>query len=104
MIQAVNKGKFMRLLILVFALFSMPAMAQSDYYANRYSGRATQITPSNQGGFNVVNGYYYNATSHTYYKGKNINRDSMAQPSPQGSLSFTYDRNQYAPTNLSVYR
>lgn len=48
-----------------------------------------------------MNGYYYNANTKTYYKGKNINRDAGAQPSPQGSLSFTYDRNRYAPVNLS---
>jgi hypothetical protein len=37
-------------------------------------------------------------------KGKNINRDAGAQTTPQGSLSFTYDRNQYVPTNLSISR
>lgn len=89
---------------LILCIFTLPAFAQSDYYANRYSGRATQITPSNQGGFNTVNGYYYNTTTKTYYKGKNINRDAGAQPNPQGSLSYTFDRNQYAPTNLSINR
>ena len=92
----------MKLFIFAFALISLPAFAQSDYYENRYSGRATQITPSNQAGFNTVNGYYYNTKTNTYYKGKNINRDAGAQPTPQGSLSFTYDRNQYAPVNLSI--
>ena len=94
----------MKSLVLVLALVSMPAFSQADYYENRYSGRATQITPSNQGGFNTVNGYYYNANTQTYYKGKNINRDAGAQPSPQGSLSFTYDRNRYAPVSLSISR
>jgi len=94
----------MKLLIFFVTLISVPALAQSDYYENRYSGRATQIMPSNQAGFNTVNGYYYNPNTKTYYKGKNINRDAGAQPTPQGSLSFTYDRNQYAPTNLSLSR
>lgn len=94
----------MKLFSLIFALITLPAFGQSDYYENRYSGRATQVTPSNQGGFNTVNGYYYNANTKTYYKGKNINRDAGAQPSPQGSLSFTYDRNRYAPVNLSISR
>ena len=92
----------MKCAILLLSCFAIPTFAQSDYYDNRYSGRATQITPSNQGGFNNVNGYYYNVATKTYYKGKNINRDAGAQPSPQGSLSFTYDKNQYAPTNLSI--
>jgi hypothetical protein len=94
----------MKTLVYILSILTLPAFAQSDYYANRYSGRATQITPSNQNGFNTVNGYYYNPTTKTYYKGKNINRDAAAQPSPQGSLSFTYDRNQYAPSNLSISR
>lgn len=94
----------MRLLTLIFALISLPAFGQVDYYENRYSGRVTQITPSSQGGFNTVNGYYYNPNTKTYYKGKNINRDAGAQPSPQGSLSFTYDRNRYAPVSLSISR
>lgn len=94
----------MRLLVLVLTLISLPVMAQSDYYENRYSGRATQITPSNQGGFNTVNGYYYSSNTKTYYKGRNINRDAAAQPAPQGSLAFTYDRNIYAPVNLSISR
>lgn len=94
----------MKSLIYLLGLLALPAFAQSDYYDNRYSGRSTQITPSSQGGFNTVNGYYYNSTSKKYYKGKNINRDAGAQPTPQGSLSFTYDRNQYAPTNLSISR
>jgi len=94
----------MKVVAWILCLLALPALAQSDYYANRYSGRATEITPSNQGGFNTVNGYYYNSKTNTYYKGKNINRDAGAQPSPQGSLSFTYDRNQYAPTNLSINR
>ena len=92
----------MKSIIFLLSIFSAPSFAQSDYYENRYSGRGAQITPSNQGGFNTVNGYYYNAATKTYYKGKNINRDAGAQPSPQGSLSFTYDKNQYAPTNLSI--
>lgn len=94
----------MKATLYILCIISLPVFAQADYYANRYSGRNTQITPSNQGGFNTVNGYYYNARTNTYYKGKNINRDAGAQPSPQGSLSFTYDRNQYAPTNLSISR
>lgn len=94
----------MKLLVFFVTFISVPALAQSDYYENRYSGRATQITPSNQAGFNTVNGYYYSTNTKTYYKGKNINRDAGAQPTPQGSLSFTYDRNQYAPTNLSLSR
>lgn len=94
----------MKPLLFFVTLISVPALAQSDYYENRYSGRATQITPSNQAGFNTVNGYYYNTNTKTYYKGKNINRDAGAQPTSQGSLSFTYDRNQYAPTNLSLSR
>lgn len=94
----------MKTLIYILSMLTLPAFAQSDFYANRYSGRATQITPINQNSFNTVNGYYYNPTTKTYYKGKNINRDTAAQPSPQGSLSFTYDRNQYAPTNLSISR
>ena len=92
----------MKTLIYILSMLTLPAFAQSDYYANRYSGRATQITPSNQGGLNTVNGYYFNTATKTYFKGKNINRDAGAQPSPQGSLSFTYDKNQYAPTNLSI--
>lgn len=92
----------MKSAILLLSCFAIPTFAQSDYYDNRYSGRATQITPSSQAGFNTVNGYYYNATTNTHYKGKNINRDAGAQASPQGSLSFTYDKNQYAPTNLSI--
>lgn len=94
----------MKALIYILGLMALPAFAQSDYYENRYSGRATQVSPSNQGGFNTVNGYYYNSTTKSYYKGKNINRDAGAQPTPQGSLSFTYDRNRYAPTNLSISR
>jgi hypothetical protein len=94
----------MKAVIYILCIITLPAFAQSDYYANRYSGRATEITPSNQAGFNTVNGYYYNSTTKTYYKGKNINRDAGAQPTPQGSLSFTYDRNQYAPMNLSINR
>ena len=94
----------MKTLIYLLGFLVLPAFAQSDYYENRYSGRAAQITPSNQSAFNTVNGYYYNSTTKTYYKGKNINRDAGAQASPQGNLSFTYDRNQYAPTNLSIHR
>ena len=94
----------MKVVAWILYLLALPAIAQSDYYANRYSGRATEITPSNQSGFNTVNGYFYSPKTNTYYKGKNINRDAGAQPSPQGSLSFTYDRNQYAPTNLSINR
>lgn len=92
----------MKAIIFLLSIISTPTLAQSDFYENRYSGRGTQITPSSQGGFNTVNGYYYNAATKTYYKGKNINRDASAQPSAQGSLSFTYDKNQYAPTNLSM--
>jgi len=98
------EGVTMKAAIFLLGFFSLPAFSQVDFYENRYSGRATQITPSNQGGFNTVNGYFYNPTSKTYYKGKNINRDAFAQPSPQGSLSFTYDKNQYAPTSLSISR
>ena len=94
----------MKVVAWILCSLALPAMAQSDYYSNRYSGRATEIMASNQGGFNTVNGYFYNSTTKTYYKGKNINRDAGAQPSPQGSLSFTYDRTQYAPTNLSINR
>ena len=94
----------MKFVAWILCLLALPALAQSDYYANRYSGRATEITPSNQAGFNTVNGYYYNSTTKSYYKGKNINRDAGAQTTPQGSLSFTYDRNQYAPMNLSINR
>ena len=94
----------MKVVAWILSLLTLPALAQSDYYANRYSGRATEITPSNQASFNTVNGYYYNSKTNAYYKGKNINRDAGAQPSPQGSISFTYDRNQYAPTNLSINR
>jgi len=94
----------MKAALYILCIITQPAFAQADYYANRHSGRGTQITPSNQSGFNTVNGYYYNTKTNTYYKGKNINRDAAAQPSPQGSLSFTYDRNQYAPTNLSISR
>lgn len=55
----------MKSIIFLLSIFSLPTFAQSDYYENRYSGRGTQITPSNQGGFNAVNGYYYNATTKT---------------------------------------
>lgn len=89
---------------LILCIFTLPTFAQSDYYANRYSGRATQIVPSNQSNFNTVNVYYYSTTTKNYYKGKNINRDAGAQPSPHGRLSYTFDRNQYAPTNLSINR
>ena len=92
----------MKAIIFLLSIISTTAFAQSDCYENRYSVRGTQITPSSQGGFNKVNGYYYNAATKTYYKGKNINRDASSQPSPQGCLSFTYDKNQYAPTNLSI--
>jgi hypothetical protein len=94
----------MKVVAWILCLLALPAFAQSDYYANRYSGRATEITPSNQAGFNTVNGYFYNSKTNTYYKGKNINRDPGAQPNPQGSLSFSYDRYQYAPMNLSINR
>ena len=94
----------MKVVAWILCLLALPALAQSDYYANRYSGRATEIIPSNQAGFNTVNGYFYNSKANTYYKGKNINRDAGAQPTPQGSLSFTYDRYQYAPPSLSINR
>ena len=94
----------MKLIATVLILAAMPALAQSDYYANRFSGQSTQISQSNQAGFNTVNGYYFSSRTKTYYKGKNINRDAMAQSGAQGNLSFTYDRNQYAPINLSVFR
>lgn len=95
----------MKTLIIALAVISAPALAQSDYYANRYNGSGTQIY-GNQGrlnqNFNQVNGYYYDKQTNTYYKGKNINRDAGAFSGNQGNLSYTYDRNQYAPRSLRL--
>ena len=85
----------MKTLLILAALISTPAMAQSNYYETRFSNPAV-VQQANQ-----PNGYYYNKSTNTYYKPKNINRDLYGN-SAQGSLSYTYDRNQYAPPNLSL--
>lgn len=88
----------MKTLLIALAIISAPALAQSDYYANRYNNGNNPIYTQQA---NQPNGYYYNKSTNTYYKPKNINRDLYGN-SAQGSLSYTYDRNQYAPTNLSL--
>lgn len=95
----------MKKLLIVLALISGPALAQSNFNDNRYNGAGTQIY-GNQGRlnqqFNQVNGYYYDKQTNSYYKGKNINRDAGSFSGNQGNLSYTYNRNQYAPQNLRV--
>lgn len=95
----------MKTLLIALALISAPALAQSDYYANRYNGSGTQVY-GNEGrlnqNFNGINGYYYNKDNNVYYKPRNINRDAGAFSGNQGNIGYTYDRNQYAPTNLSI--
>jgi hypothetical protein len=95
----------MKTLLIALTLVSTPALAQSNYYENRYNGSGTQIY-GNQGRlnqqFNQVNGYYYDKNTNSYYKGKNINRDAGSFSGNQGNLSYTYDRNQYAPRNLRI--
>ena len=95
----------MKTLLITLALISAPALAGTDYYANRYNGSGTQIY-GNQGrlnqNFNGTNGYYYNKDNNVYYKPRNINRDAGAFSGNQGNISYTYDRNQYAPPNLSI--
>ena len=81
--------------LLIALLISSPAMAQSNYYDTRFNNLVI-VQQANQ-----PNGYYYNKSTNTYYKPKNINRDLYGYSS-QGSLSYTYDRNQYAPQNLSI--
>lgn len=85
----------MKTLLILAALISAPTMAQSNYYETRFSNPVV-VQQANQ-----PNGYYYNKSTNTYYKPKNINRDLYGN-SAQGSLSYTYDRNQYAPPNLSL--
>jgi hypothetical protein len=88
----------MKTLLIALALISAPALAQSNYYETRYiNGNPPVVTQQ----ANQPNGYYYNSKTNTYYKPKSINRDLYGY-SPQGSLSYTYDRNQYAPQNLSL--
>ena len=88
----------MKTLLIALALISTPTMAQSNYYENRFiNGNPPVVTQQ----ANQPNGYYYNKSTNTYYKPKNINRDLYGY-SAQGSLSYTYDRNQYAPQNLSI--
>lgn len=95
----------MKTLLIALALVATPAVAQSNYYENRYNGSGTQIY-GNQGRlnqqFNGTNGYFYNSNTNTYYKPKNINRDAGSFSGNQGNISYTYDRNQYAPPNLSL--
>lgn len=88
----------MKTLLILAALISAPAMAQSNYYETRFiNGNPPVVTQQS----NQPNGYYYDKNKNVYYKPKNINRD-LYGTSAQGSLSYTYDRNQYAPTNLSL--
>ena len=88
----------MKTLLILAALISAPAMAQSNYYESRFiNGNPPVVTQQS----NQPNGYYYNKSTNTYYKPKNINRDLYGN-SAQGSLSYTYNRNQYAPPNLSL--
>lgn len=93
----------MKSLLIAIALISAPALADTDYYANRYNGSGTQIY-GNQGrlnqGFNGTNGYYYK--NNAYYKPKNINRDAGSFSGNQGNIGYTYDRNQYAPPNFNI--
>jgi hypothetical protein len=95
----------MKTLLIALTLVSAPALAQSNYYENRYNGSGTQIY-GNQGRlnqqFNQVNGYYYDSSKNAYYKPKNINRDAGSFSGNQGNLSYTYDRNQYAPRSLRI--
>ena len=87
---------YMKTLLIAVALISAPALAQSNYYETRNFNQPVITQQANQ-----PNGYYYNKSTNTYYKPKNINRDLYGN-SAQGSLSYTYDRNQYAPQNLSI--
>jgi len=88
----------MKTLLILAALISAPAMAQSNYYETRViNGNPPVVTQQ----ANQPNGYYYNKNTNTYSKPKNINRDLYGY-SAQGSLSYAYDRNQYAPQNLSI--
>jgi hypothetical protein len=88
----------MKTLLIAVALISAPALAQSNYYETRFVNGNPPVVVQQA---NQPNGYYYNKSTNTYYKPKSINRD-LYGTSAQGSLSYTYDRNQYAPQNLSI--
>ena len=88
----------MKTLLIALSLIATPAAAQSNYYETRIiNGNPPVVTQQ----ANQPNGYYYDKNNNVYYKPKNINRD-LYGTSAQGSLSYTYDRNQYAPQNLSI--
>jgi hypothetical protein len=84
----------MKYLILFF--LATPAMAQSNYYANRFNGCMTQVyTASN-------NGYYY--VNKEYKKPKQINRDLSTWNQPTGNVGNTVNINKYAPPDLRINR
>ncbi len=88
----------MKSLLIALAFVSTGALAQANYYDNRFNGNNVPVvtTPANQ-----PNGYYYDKNTKTYYKPKNINRD-LSGYTGQGSLSYTYDTGRYAPRSLRV--
>lgn len=85
--------------LLLALLIATPAMAQTDYYDNRFNGRMTEVYSKQS----KSNGYYYDSSKQTYYKPKSINRD-VYSISPQGSLSWTYNTEQYKPKDLRISR
>ena len=85
----------MKSLLIALTIVSTPILAQSNYYENRF------VNPVVTQQVNQPNGYYYNKQTNTYYKPKNINRD-LSGYTGQGSLSYTYDTNRYAPKSLRV--
>lgn len=87
----------MKSLLIALTIVSTPVLAQSNYYDNRFAPGNTVVTQQ----VNQPNGYYYNKQTNTYYKPKNINRD-LSGYTGQGSLSYTYDTNRYAPKSLRV--
>ena len=85
----------MKSLLIALTIVSAPVLAQSNYYENRFNNPVI-VQQANQ-----PNGYYYNKNTNTYSKPKNINRDLYGY-TPQGSLSYSYDTNRYAPKNLRI--
>ena len=79
---------------LILFLLSTSAMAQSDFHANRFNGRMTEVYKTSNNGYYYVNG--------EYRKPKQINRDLSAWNNPQGNVSYTFDRNKYAPPDLRI--
>lgn len=88
----------MKYLLIALTLVSTSAIADPNYYDNRFNGNNTPVVVTQA---NQPNGYYYDKNTKTYYKPKNINRD-LSGYTGQGSLSYTYDTNRYAPRSLRI--